>query len=150
MQGKELVMSIFEASRTLWTSRMLSVFRIVAGLMFFAAGTMKVFGHTGPVGLLEVVGGAAIVLGLFTRPVALVLAGETAMASLVPTVNIDVAVVLYCFLFLYLTFVGAGVWSLDALIARRRWVRIDRRDHAAASSRSRFMSITVAKVSRSQ
>ena len=121
-------MSIFEASRTLWTSRMLSVFRIVAGLMFFSAGAMKIFGVAG---LLEVVGGAAIVLGLFTRPVAFVLAGETAVAYfyphfpqlIVPTVTIGMLAVLYCFLFLYLMFVGAGVWSLDALIARRKWVQ---------------------------
>jgi putative oxidoreductase len=137
-------MAIFEASRTLWTSRVLSVFRIVAGLVLVSNGTMKVFGYPpgpqplppfvpmsllGVAGMLEMVGGTAIVLGLFTRPVALVLAGEMAVAyfrthfpvSPFPTANQGTPALLYCFLFLYLTFAGAGVWSLDALILRRRW-----------------------------
>lgn len=126
-----------------WTRRMLAVFRIVAGLIFISAGTTKVFGYPpGPpdmppfdaltqIGfgaLLEVVGGAAIVLGLFTRPVAFVLAGEMAVAyfqfhapaSFFPTVNQGIPAVLYCFFFLYLVFAGAGAWSLDGLIARSR------------------------------
>lgn len=134
---------IFEPSPSPWTGRMLAVFRIVAGLIFVSVGTMKVFGYPpGPAdmppfdpltqmgigGLLEVVGGLAIVLGLFTRPVAFVLAGEMAVAywqfhapaSIFPTVNQGIPAVLYCFLFLYLTFAGAGAWSLDAWIARSR------------------------------
>lgn len=126
-----------------WTRRMLAVFRIVAGLIFISAGTTKVFGFPpGPAdmppfdpltqigfgGLLEVVGGAAIVLGLFTRPVAFILAGEMAVAyfqfhapaSFFPTVNQGIPAVLYCFFFLYLVFAGAGAWSLDARIARSR------------------------------
>lgn len=122
---------------------MLAIFRIVAGLIFVSAGTTKVFGYPpGPsdlppfdpltqIGfgaLLEVVGGLAVVLGLFTRPVAFVLAGEMAVAyfqfhapqGFFPTVNGGIPAVLYCFLFLYLTFAGAGAWSLDGLIARRR------------------------------
>jgi putative oxidoreductase len=140
---------IFDPSPSPWTGRMLAVFRIVAGLIFLSAGTMKVFGYPpGPpdmppfdpltqVGfgaLLEVVGGLAIVLGLLTRPVAFVLAGEMAVAywqfhapaSIFPTVNQGIPAVLYCFLFLYLTFAGAGAWSLDAWIARSR----ARGDHA--------------------
>ncbi len=117
-------MSMFEASRTLWTSRMLSVFRIVAGLMFFSAGTMKGLG----IGTLEMVGGMAIILGLMTRPVAFVLAGEMAVAyftmhfplSPFPTVNNGQPAVLYCLLFLYLTFAGAGAWSLDAVLMRSK------------------------------
>jgi putative oxidoreductase len=74
------------------------------------------------------VGGLAIMLGLFTRPVAFVLAGEMAVAyfkvhfpqSPFPTVNNGMAPVLFCFLYLYLTFAGAGVWSLDALLARHK------------------------------
>src|SRR6266545_4237670 len=117
-------MSIFEASP--WATRMLGVFRIVAGLVFVSAGTTKLFGYPpSPVplppihlmsqmgigGILEAFGGLAIVLGLFTRPVAFVLAGEMAVAyfqfhfpqSFFPTVNNGIPAVLYCFLFLYLT-----------------------------------------------
>jgi putative oxidoreductase len=139
-------MPILEASRTVWTSRALSVFRIVAGLIFFSYGTMKVFGYPpspapipafspasllGIAGLIEMTGGIAIILGLVTRPVAFVLAGEMAVAyfyqhfpkSFFPTTNMGVPAVLFCFFFLYLTFAGAGAWSLDALISRKKWVQ---------------------------
>jgi putative oxidoreductase len=137
-------MSIYETSRSPWTGRMLSIFRIVAGLMFIGAGTMKLFNfppapmpgfpvkllsELGAAGVIETVGGLAIVLGLFTRPVAFVLAGEMAVAyfqvwfpqSFFPTLNGGVPTVLYCFLFLYLMFAGAGPWGLDARIARRKF-----------------------------
>ncbi|MGI8618111.1 MAG: DoxX family protein [Gemmatimonadaceae bacterium] len=120
---------------------MLSIFRIVAGVIFMTAGTMKMFGYPpspvpippfgpttqlGIAAILEVFGGAAIVLGLFTRPVAFVLAGEMAVAyfqfhapgSLFPTVNNGMPAILYCFLFLYLMLAGGGAWSIDALIAK--------------------------------
>ena len=142
-------MSIFEESRSEWPSRMLSVFRIVAGLIFISFGTMKVFNYpamppgmppiplmsqAGIGGLLETVGGTLIVLGLFTRPVAFVLAGEMAVAyfqfhapnSFWPGQNMGIGAIMYCFLFLYLTFAGAGVWSLDSLIARRRLLTTNR------------------------
>ena len=88
-------MSIFEGSPSPWTSRMLSIFRIVAGLMFIASGTTKLFSYPpAPVpmppielmsqmgigAILELVGGLCIVLGFLTRPVAFVLAGEMAVA----------------------------------------------------------------------
>jgi putative oxidoreductase len=136
-------MSIFEPSRSPWTGRMLSVFRIVAGLMFITFGTMKLFGYPpspvpmppitltsqlGLAGILEIVGGLLIVLGLFTRPVAFVLAGEMAVAyfqghapqSFFPVSSGGVPAVLYCFFFLYLMLAGAGPWSVDAVIAGRR------------------------------
>lgn len=122
---------------------MLSVFRIVAGLIFFSSGTMKLFNYPpmppgmppfhlmselGLAGVLEVFGGGLIVLGLLTRPVAFVLAGEMAVAyfqfhaprSFFPTVNMGIPAILYCFFFLYLVFAGAGDWSVDARIARSR------------------------------
>jgi len=137
-------MSILEASPS--ADRMLSVFRVVAGLVFVSAGTMKLFGYPpSPVplppvrlmselgigGVLETFGGLAIVLGVLTRPVAFVLAGEMAVAyfqfhfpqSFFPTVNNGIPAVLYCFLYLYLTFAGAGLWSIDAMIARSRSVQ---------------------------
>jgi putative oxidoreductase len=122
---------------------MLSILRIVSGAVFFTAGTMKLFGYPpSPVpmppiqvlsemwfgGVLETFGGLAITLGLFTRPIAFVLAGEMAVAyfqfhfpqSFFPTTNMGIPAVLYCFIFLYLVFAGAGVWSIDAMIARSR------------------------------
>ena len=136
-------MSIFEPAPPPWPSRMLSVLRIVAGVVFITFGTMKLFGYpplppgmqpfglmtqTGIGGMLEVVGGLLVVLGLFTRPVAFVLSGEMAVAyfqfhfpqSFFPTTNMGTPAILYCFLFLYLVFAGAGEWSLDAVIARSR------------------------------
>ncbi|HSL81954.1 MAG TPA: DoxX family protein, partial [Thermoanaerobaculia bacterium] len=134
--------SIFDPSPWIWTDRMLAVFRIVAAVIFISTGTTKMFGFPpGPpdmppfdpltqIGfgaLLELVGGAAILLGLLTRPVAFVLSGEMAVAywqfhapaSIFPTVNMGIPAVLYCFFVLYLVFAGAGAWSLDGLIARR-------------------------------
>lgn len=134
-------MSIYEPSP--WSDRMLAIFRIVAGLMFMSAGTMKLFGfpanpmpdappielmsQMGIGGLLEVVGGAMIVLGLLTRPAAFILAGEMAVAyfqfhfpqGFWPTSNNGVPAVMYCFFFLYLVFAGAGAWSVDRVLARR-------------------------------
>lgn len=136
-------MSIFEASHSIWTGRMLSILRIVAGSVFFTHGTQKLFGippmpqgmppiewmsQIGIAGILEVFGGLLIILGLFTRPVAFVLAGEMAVAyfqihfpqSFWATVNGGEAAALYCFIFLYFVFAGAGPWSIDAMIARSR------------------------------
>ena len=136
-------MSIFEPAPPPWPSRMLAIFRIVAGLVFITAGTMILFSYppspmpmppfsftsqTSIGGILEFLGGLAIVLGFFTRPVAFVLAGEMAVAyfqfhyptSFFPTVNQGIPAIMYCFLFLYLMVAGAGAWSVDAMIAARR------------------------------
>jgi len=135
-------MSMFEPGSPRWTSRMLSVFRIVVGLLFMLHGTQKMFGfppsnmppmpfnlmsQLGLAGVLEVFGGALIVLGFLTRPVAFLLAGEMAVAyfqahfprSIYPTSNGGEPAVLYCFSFLYLMFAGAGAWSIDALFTHR-------------------------------
>ncbi len=134
-------MSIFESAKPPWPERMLAIFRVIAGLVFMTAGTTIVFGYPpGPVGMppfsltsqmgiggiLEFVGGLAIVLGLFTRPVAFVLAGEMAVAyfqfhapnSFFPTVNQGIPAIMYCFLFLYLAVAGPGAWSVDRALAR--------------------------------
>jgi len=81
-------------------------------------------------GLLETYLGAAFTLGLLTRPISFVLAGEMAVAyfqfafpvSFWPPGNGGPPAILYCFLFLYFMFAGAGPWSVDAIIARRRTV----------------------------
>jgi putative oxidoreductase len=134
------MLSIFEASP--WNRRLLSILRIVAGLLFMLAGTSKLFGFppsetpmsTPPgslmwfAGVLETFGGLAVLLGLLTRPVAFLLSGEMAVAyfmvhaprSPFPTVNEGVPAVLFSFLFLYLAFAGGGQWSVDAMLARKR------------------------------
>jgi putative oxidoreductase len=76
----------------------------------------------GLAGTLEIVGGVLLVLGLFTRPVAFILAGEMAFAyfmahapqSFFPIKNGGESAILFCFVFLYLAAAGAGAWSLDA------------------------------------
>ena len=120
-----------------WSPHLLSVLRIVVALLFILHGTAKLFGVPaggGPVplasklgvaGVLEVVGGALLLLGLFTRPVAFVLSGEMAVAyftahaprGLIPMANGGEVAVLFCFVFLYLAAAGGGAWSVDA--ARR-------------------------------
>jgi putative oxidoreductase len=123
-----------------WGARLLSVLRIVAAFLFMAHGTQKLFGWPakepqetvelismlGLAGVLETFGGLLLLLGLFTRPVAFVLAGEMAVAYFMahapqgfwPLLNRGEPPVLYCFLFLYLAAVGGGPWSLDAVRAR--------------------------------
>ncbi|MBP1807414.1 DoxX family protein [Rubellimicrobium aerolatum] len=122
-----------------WAPRMLSVLRIVSALIFMAHGTQKILGFPAsdmapPVGsliwvagMLELVGGALLVLGLFTRPVAFVLSGLMAAAYWMahapqgpfPALNGGDAAILYCFVFLYFVFAGPGPWSLDAAMGRR-------------------------------
>jgi putative oxidoreductase len=120
-----------------WAPRILSVLRIVTGLLFIEHGTMKFFNFPpsemfaggvelvslmGLAGILELVGGVLIVLGLFTRLVAFILSGEMAIAyfmahapgSFFPVINQGEAAILYCFVFLYLACAGAGPWSADA------------------------------------
>jgi putative oxidoreductase len=119
-----------------WALRLLSVLRIVAALLFFEHGTSKLLGfppsdHPGGqfltlpwfAGMLEMVGGALLIPGIFTRCVAFVLSGEMAFAywmahaprSPFPVVNGGDAAILYCFLFLYIAAAGGGPWSVDAL-----------------------------------
>jgi putative oxidoreductase len=115
--------------------RMLSVLRIMVALLFLEHGTAKLLGfppppNPGPAflsllwvqGILEVVGGILLVLGLFTRPVAFILAGDMAVAyfmahaprNFFPLLNGGEAAILYCFIFLFLFVAGGGVWSIDA------------------------------------
>ncbi|QYX57138.1 DoxX family protein [Roseovarius sp. SCSIO 43702] len=113
---------------------MLSVLRIAAGLTFLCYGTEKILGFPANrtpemfsmswnAGLIELVAGALLVLGLFTRPAAFVASGTMAVAyfvahapqSFFPSVNGGTGAILFCFVFLYLVFAGPGPWSLDAM-----------------------------------
>jgi putative oxidoreductase len=127
-----------------WAPQLLSVLRIVLAFLFIQVGSAKWFafpaavmpgGGVAPVGslawaagVIEVVLGALILLGLFTRPVAFILSGEMAFAYFLghaphgfwPVLNQGGLAVIYCFLFLYISAAGPGPWSLDALLAQRR------------------------------
>ena len=122
-----------------WRPRALAVLRIVTAYLFMAHGTAKLFGMPyqkmfdglqlmslpGLAGVLEVFGGLLILIGLFTRPVAFVLCGFMAVAYFMahgsqgnvalPMLNGGELAVLYCFVFLYFVFSGAGAWSVDAM-----------------------------------
>lgn len=128
-----------DSLQTVWAPRVLSILRIVAALLFFEHGSAKLLGFppsnfspevmTLPwiAGVLEIVGGALLVVGLFTRPGAFVLSGLMAFAywiahapkSLYPLLNGGDGAILFCFIFLYLAFAGGGPWSLDALLRRK-------------------------------
>ena len=122
---------------------MLSILRIVVGLCFLQHGTQKIFDfparpqarpfelftlNPGLAGVLELGGGILIILGLFTRPVAFILSGMMAVAywqfhapqSPWPAVNQGMPAILFCFIFLYMAAKGAGDWSFDAFVRRRR------------------------------
>jgi putative oxidoreductase len=124
-----------------WMPRALSILRMMTGLLFLEHGTQKLLGfppseHSFPPlfslmglqGVLELVGGFLILIGLFTRPVAFILAGNMAVAYFMahaprgffPTLNGGQLAILFCFVFLYLAVAGGGQWSVDAQIARRR------------------------------
>jgi putative oxidoreductase len=122
-----------------WRPRALAILRIVTGYLLIPHGTAKLFGMphqamfdglqlvslVGLAGVLEVAGGALFLIGLFTRPVAFILCGFMAVAYfmahgsqgnvLLPMLNQGELAVLYCFVFLYFVFSGAGAWSMDAL-----------------------------------
>jgi putative oxidoreductase len=123
-----------------WAPRALSVLRIIAGLMIIQHGMAKIIGFPvypayakvelfsliGVAGLLELIGGALLILGLLTRPVAFILCGELAFAYFIghapkgflPLINGGTLAILYCFTFLYLACAGAGPWSVDAQMKR--------------------------------
>lgn len=118
--------------------------RIISALIFITAGTSKLFAF--PVGMppdgstaefmtqvwiggfLEVFGGALVLVGFYTRPAAFILSGEMAVAyfqfhaqqGFWPTMNGGIPAILYCFIFLYFSAAGAGPWSIDSLIQKRK------------------------------
>jgi putative oxidoreductase len=128
---------------TTWAPRMLSILRIVSGLVFWQHGVQKLLqfpaARPGPeflsmiwfAGILELLLAPLLIVGLLTRPAALILAGEMAFAYWIghaprgfyPSVNGGNLSIMYCFVFLYLVFAGGGPWSVDEAL-RRRGVRL--------------------------
>src|SRR5881396_3625926 len=110
-----------------WAPHLRSALRIVAAFMFILAGTVKLLSEFWFAGVLETFGGALLLLGLFTRPVAFLLSGEMAVGyfqfafpvSFWPVVNNGIPLALYCFVWLYFSAAGAGPWSLDARREKR-------------------------------
>ena len=127
-----------------WSPRLLSVLRFVSAFLFMSHGLQKVLGFpvprptpvdllslSGIAGIMELIGGALLLIGLFTRPVALLLSGEMAVAYFYahapqdfwPLLNRGELAALYSFVFLYLAAAGGGPWSVDALLRRRSQAR---------------------------
>jgi putative oxidoreductase len=123
-----------------WKPRVLSILRIITGLMIIEHGMGKIIGFPaypayanvqpfsliGAAGFIELIGGALLILGLFTQPAAFILSGEMAVAyfmahapkSFFPLVNGGTLAIMYCFAFLYLATAGAGPWSVDAAMKK--------------------------------
>ena len=121
-----------------WAPYLLSILRVIGAFLFMQVGTAKLFAFPAAVmpdggtvaiasligiaGILEAFGGLLMLVGLFTRPVAFLLAGEMAVAYFIghasqgfwPVLNQGTDAILYCFLWLYFSAAGAGPWSLDA------------------------------------
>jgi putative oxidoreductase len=124
-----------QALANVWAPRLLAALRVISALLFLEHGLVKVFGFPpgaapgpqallsffGIAGLIETAGGILLLIGLFTRPVAFLLAGEMAVGyftvhapqALYPAVNGGDAAILFCFVFLYLSAAGPGAWSVD-------------------------------------
>lgn len=122
-----------------WAPYVLSILRIIAAFLFVQYGSTKLFAFpaavmpgggtasitslAGVAGALELVGGALLLVGLFTRPVAFLLSGQMAVAYFIghagkgfwPVLNGGAPAVFFSFLWLYVSAAGAGPWSIDAL-----------------------------------
>jgi putative oxidoreductase len=121
-----------------WTPRAQALLRLVTSYLFLQHATAKFFGFPhvayfdnlqlfsliGAAGAIELIGGALLLIGLWTRAAAFVLSGEMAFAYflghashgqvLTPMLNQGELAVLYCFIFLFLAAAGPGAWSVDA------------------------------------
>ena len=116
----------------------LAILRIMTALLFLEHGTVKLLGFPGPgpanlttllycAALIEIIGGALVTVGLFTRLAAFIMSGEMAFAYFMshhgnpafwPILNRGDPAILYCFIFLYIAVAGAGAWSLDRSVRK--------------------------------
>ena len=123
-----------------WSPRVLSILRIITGLLIIQHGMGKIIGFpafpgyanvqpmslVGAAGFIELIGGALLILGLLTRPAAFILCGEMAVAYFMvhapkgfyPLINGGTLAIMYCFTCLYLSTAGAGPWSVDAAMKK--------------------------------
>ena len=119
-----------------WQPRVLSILRIMTGLVLLQHPLSKLFGFPASTfmpkvgelpwiaGIIEIVGAPLLILGLFTRPVAFILAGAMAAAYFIghaprgfyPQVNGGSLAIMYSFVCFYLAFAGGGPWSADAIV----------------------------------
>ena len=127
-----------------WQAQLLAILRIVAGLLFLEHATQKFLAFPAPfpmpgplppievaAGVIELLTGIFVTIGLFTRPIAFLAAGEMAVGyfmfhfpkSFWPIVNMGEPAILYCFIFLFLAAAGAGAWSVDAARLRNPPIR---------------------------
>ncbi|HEY3623012.1 MAG TPA: DoxX family protein [Roseiarcus sp.] len=126
-------MNALYARMETWRPYVLSILRIVVGLLFLEHGLSKVLGFPAPppaasltgllilAAFLETIGAALFLVGAYTRIVAFILSGEMAFAyfmahaprAFYPLVNAGELAVIYCFIFLYFAFAGGGPWSVD-------------------------------------
>jgi putative oxidoreductase len=131
-------MDTIEAKLSRYQPQMLSILRIMFGLLYLQHGLVKWFGFPaanpnfanihfftmlGIAGVIEIVGGALVTVGLFTRYAAFIMSGEMAVAyfyshaarNFFPLINGGDAAILYCFIFFYIFVAGGGAWSMDRL-----------------------------------
>ena len=135
-------MSDLELLANQWAPRLLAILRIMTALLFLEHGLIKLFGYppgAAPgqqaffsffwiAGLIETVGAWLVLLGLFTRATAFVLAGEMAVGYFIvhaplgffPAMNAGEPAILFCFIFLYMAAAGPGAWSVDEMRAGKR------------------------------
>ena len=137
-------MSLLTPASPVWTSRLLAALRIVIGVVFIMAGSMKAFGFPPPPAVippmpvvppmwelhlaawLELTGGTFLIFGFLTRPAAFILSGEMAVAywqvhnpvSPYLTASGGMPAAILCFTLLYMSAAGGGAWSIDGLISR--------------------------------
>jgi putative oxidoreductase len=125
-----------------WSPTILSILRIMTGLLFFSSGLQKWFGLPNPnpnfaniqllslygiAGIIEFVFGGLLTVGLFTRLAAFIMSGEMAVAyfmnrppkGFAPITNGGTLEVLFCFVFFYFVFAGAGPLSIDAIMRKK-------------------------------
>jgi putative oxidoreductase len=135
-------MNAIDSTLGRWAPRALGLLRIISGFLLMAHGSQKLFAFPaapsfgqppllsllGLAAVLELGGGLLLLIGLFTRPVAFVLSGFTAVAYFMahapegfwPIVNNGELAVLYSFVFLYMAAAGGGDWSVDRALRSSR------------------------------